>query len=89
MNNPDSERGPNTAPATDEVRQLLRRLLEIIATELAKRLVREQAGFTTQSKTDTPSPPQLLQGNPYRIVNLPRADGSGFTTQAELRGGTN
>jgi len=32
---------------------------------------------------------QLLQGNPYRIVNLPRADGSGFVPQAELRGELN
>ncbi len=32
---------------------------------------------------------QLLQGNPYRIVNLPRADGNGFVTQAELRGDLN
>lgn len=32
---------------------------------------------------------QLLQGNPYHFVNLPRADGSGFMTQAELRGDLN
>jgi len=57
MNHPDSEHSPNTAPAADEVRQLLRRLLEIVATELTKRLVREQAGFTATSKTNTPSPP--------------------------------
>ena len=28
----------------------------------------------------------LLSGNPYRLVNLPRADGNGFVTLVELRG---
>ena len=32
---------------------------------------------------------ELLSGNPYRLVNLPRADGNGFVTQAELRGELN
>ena len=32
---------------------------------------------------------KLLSGNPYRLVNLPRADGIGFVTQAELRGELN
>jgi hypothetical protein len=39
MTSPDPKRPSTTTPAADEVQRHLRRLLEILATELAKRWV--------------------------------------------------
>ena len=46
MKPPDPESRPDTALNAGEVRRHLRRLLEIVATRLAKRWVQEQPSLT-------------------------------------------
>ena len=46
MKTPDPESHPDTALNADEVQRHLRRLLEIVATRLAKRWVQEQPCLT-------------------------------------------
>ena len=50
MKTPDPESRPDTASNADEVRRHLRRLLEIVATRLAKRWVQEQPSLTATKK---------------------------------------